>query len=86
LKFFLSAAGLLALLAAGCLARSKPSAVTAESTQTRLRNQARAVAALSSENNKLRGELKELEARNEALARENIELRKQAAENPPAKR
>jgi hypothetical protein len=64
------------LLLPGC-AGGGGDPLSAESMQTRLDNQARAVAALSTENQKLLARIRELQARNEQLVEENDRLRKQ---------
>ena len=59
------------LIFAGCTKREDP--VTAESAKQRLENQARAVAALSAENDRLRAEIAELKRENASLRR-SLEL------------
>jgi predicted RNase H-like nuclease (RuvC/YqgF family) len=63
----IAAAAAALLLAAGCAATKSADAVTVESAEKRLANQARAVAALSQENEKLRREVSELKKENERL-------------------
>ena len=64
-KLFLSCAALVLLLAGGCAGGARKA--EDEPLRERLMNQARAVALLSQENERLRRELEELKAENEAL-------------------
>ncbi len=85
MSFFRSLAlpGLAVLLIAGC-APAKEDTVTPESMKKRLENQAKAVAALSSENDKLRDDIAELKKENASLRR-SLELVKKVLKKYSAK-